>query len=629
MICLYILLICFTTDEEATTIRQLEIFPIYTADNQRRFTSLEVKLNRSIVGKRVALLSTMDGLQPEVLGASVNFHFLLYSTAQEKAFYDYLNIFTVSRGDYFIQEVIPNLKSLYANYPEQTVATLLNMLESLSSLNRDNTRFIQQLQQSSFVPTVSPQETVEFKIPSEVFDPSVPQMSDLLGGEFFPMSSFCREDYLVFLRSVGLKTVLDWPALITCAQSIENLPEISREESQTKLARANNLLKYLESNIDRLTGKEKKQKAAESSFSLLGLFFAGDKPGDKHISLQEIDSYLESLQYISWFPCLVEPPNRCMPWHAPAKGKLSILASPVVVSPLSEAWLCSATRRIALSDVSSSLLRKSLGFGNPHSIQTIAMQLKELATKFRDYLSSTDLVDSELQNLRVVVTGLIPQLYERLNSAPQDRYELIVSILESCSWIWVGDDFVPPLKVAINAGVNAAPFLYQLPQDLHVFTNLFSLFKVKQNFNYIDYIAALRSMAETTGAVSQEISDSQPLSVTHLDMAISLVTLLSTEGADSLARHTIYVPDSVGKLHPSTKLVNDDVPWLSGPQYLSVRSDCKFIHPNISSRVAEKLGVQSLRHTLISKNMEQNLFVGSNTNTSAIESFGQAESLTR
>jgi sacsin len=102
--------------------------------------------------------------------------------------------------------------------------------------------------------------------------------------------------------------------------------------------------------------------------------------------------------------------------------------------------------------------------------------------------------------------------------------------------------------------------------------------------------------------------------------------MLSAEGSINPHVHTIYAPDSSGRLAASTELVNDDVPWLSGPAYASIRVGCRLIHPNISSLVAEKLGVKSLRLTLVNQNAEQNLF--GNSQSSAVEAFGQAESLT-
>jgi hypothetical protein len=187
--------------------------------------------------------------------------------------------------------------------------------------------------------------------------------------------------------------------------------------------------------------------------------------------------------------------------------------------------------------------------------------------------------------------------------------------------------------------VNAAPYLYQLPQDLRVYNRLLGAFGIKVTFTPRDYIEVLRQMAVNstslleTGSLSstQEIkrqgqgsqASLQPLSDAKIDLAVALVTLLSAEGGIDANVHTIYAPDSSGCLIHSTELVNDDVPWLSGPEYASTRTGCRMIHPNVSSLVAQKLGVKSLRLTLVSRNLEQNIFASTGSVNDEVVAFGQ------
>ena len=81
-----------------------------------------------------------------------------------------------------------------------------------------------------------------------------------------------------------------------------------------------------------------------------------------------------------------------------------------------------------------------------------------------------------------------------------------------------------------------------------------------------------------------------PLSDAKIDLAVSLVTLLSAEGDINAEVHVIYAPDSTGRLAHSVTLINDDIPWLHGAEHAASRVGCRFIHPNISSLVAQKLG---------------------------------------
>jgi len=200
-----------------------------------------------------------------------------------------------------------------------------------------------------------------------------------------------------------------------------------------------------------------------------------------------------------------------------------------------------------------------------------------------------------------------------------------------------------------------------------VYSSLFSLFNVKTRFSSRDYIEVLQKLAMECKVVSSQSSSEKyiqrkiignvdsssscgssssssssgdelidiPLNDLRLDLAISLVTLLSSEvSINILNSQIIYLPDQMGYMLSSDKLINDDVPWLSGPEYISIRSGCRLIHRSISTLVAEKFGVKSLRLYLLSKNLEQNLFISNNSvtskdnNNNEIESFGQAESLT-
>ena len=155
------------------------------------------------------------------------------------------------------------------------------------------------------------------------------------------------------------------------------------------------------------------------------------------------------------------------------------------------------------------------------------------------------------------------------------------------------------------------------------------------------------------------VPNSTPLSEHLIDVVVSLAALLTTETSSSfisqLSSYCIYIPDQHGRLAVSTTLTHDDgmntvynfllpdfiskfypklVPWLSGQEYIAIRKGRRLCHPNLSSQVASRLGVQSLRLGLISCNLAQQLFQVPNAGTSdssglgQVEGFGQTESLT-
>ena len=214
--------------------------------------------------------------------------------------------------------------------------------------------------------------------------------------------------------------------------------------------------------------------------------------------------------------------------------------------------------------------------------------------------------DSALfQDSRERITTLIPLLYQRLNAVcgggvGEGRDNTLLEELRGQKWIWVGDSFVPPNRVALTTSVNATPYLYQLPQDLRVYGKLLGSFGIKRVFTPRDYIQVLREMYDSSSVILPEgpaqdtVSSAsvcvRALSDARIDLAVSLVTLLSSEGEIDANVHAIYAPDSTGRLGHSITLINDDVPWLSGPEYASTRTGCRFVHPNISSTVAQRLG---------------------------------------
>ena len=100
--------------------------------------------------------------------------------------------------------------------------------------------------------------------------------------------------------------------------------------------------------------------------------------------------------------------------------------------------------------------------------------------------------------------------------------------------------------------------------------------------------------------------------------------------------HTINISSSPPHPHPHTSFIpSHPHPHTSFIPYHFLLTGLRLIHPNVSSLVAEKLGVKSLRLTLLSQNLEQNLFgggAGPGESSGAggrdnVEAFGQAESL--
>ncbi len=112
-----------------------------------------------------------------------------------------------------------------------------------------------------------------------------------------------------------------------------------------------------------------------------------------------------------------------------------------------------------------------------------------------------------------------------------------------------------------------------------------------------------------------------PLSKSQLELCISLVQRLSDLSSE-LRDSDIWVPDETAKMAIATELSYDDIPWLitSGRSQDKIR----LVHPTISAGTGGKLGVRSLRMSLVMDNFDSLDFAIPHG-----EAFGQAEPLTR
>lgn len=447
---------------------------------------------------------------------------------------------------------------------------------------------------------------------------------------------------------------------------------------RSKLHRSNMFLAFLGKNIARLMKELAEPPAAVKSSSqgssnlakltmswlpirsLFGEQVAVLQEEEKQASTSPRE-YLAKLVDIPWLAVIASPTelHMCMPSRTADDGTAASscsCAAPVKTRPRADAWFCSATHYISNAAVSETL-STAFGWSEPVPARDIATQLSEVAKRYMQLKASKSL-SCDLEEIRLQLAVMVPQFYQKLNLSAREAHGSardIVNVLETAAWIWVGDGFVPINKVASAVSINASPYLYQLPQDLKVHKSLLALFNIQSTFTYRDYLQVLRQMATECSAIDNSLlsydpkikpdksplsfSSLKPLADTQIDLAVSLVTQISMEssGLDPL-NVDVFVPDINGCLLRSAELVNDDVPWLSGPEYANVRVGCRFIHPNISSAVAEKLGVKSLRLLKINTSANQAFFSDADTGTDAegnhsgvaahIESFGQSESIT-
>lgn len=507
----------------------------------------------------------------------------------------------------FYTQLLGQAAVLRAKFPQEYDTLILKILINLPLIAKEDKGFFQVMKSSALMPAAN---NTLARIDG-LYDPTNIEIKRLLDHEYFPSEKFCAEELLPVLRSLGLRVLIDWQGVINCATSVETIPE---QQQKLKTERASVLLQYLDKNIARLLGEEPASKTS-GGFSLFGSISALFNDKGKQENAEDLELYISQLRTIRWLPVLELPPVSYMPWPKDINSACSMASETV---SLNDAWYCSATRRVVAQPITSNSLKKCLMWDQLIDGTTYCIQLKEISAIYQSLPNGS----KEKYEMQQTISNVVHNIYDRLNKC-QD-IDKLRPLLENVQWIWLGQDFVGLTKTALVFPFNAAPYLHQLPESFKVYTRLLETFEFKCNFSYRDFIEALREMALSTGYDSQS-KTSSPLSNSMVDVAISLVTLIANEGFHSLQSQMIFVPDINCKLVPSTELVNDDVPWLIGPEFVAIRSACRFVHPSISTKVGEKVGVKSMRLSMLSKSIESTMFAASNA---TIESFGQAESLT-
>lgn len=626
--------------------------------------------------KEKGALADMSNLIPSLLPN----HFVRHDTSrpEELQLLRRLGVKIYSRSSYFKQEFLPNIQRNFQSNAADTTSVLIVMLSELNSLVEEDKMFLEYLKNTAFLPSgvvdytrlQSDAKSVSLHRPKDLFDPLDSELRAILGSSFFPADVFCREDLVLFLRAVGLKTTLDWPEIVDCAQSIHNDSVDSTRGQTGSVAgqvegsrdRAQHLCLFIDRNADRLFrvtvgntslvgggssgGGEKDNKSFAPSAVVNKLFgfrsmFGQQSTEPVSVSSplpEDRDRCIRQLMGLRWIPTVAAAPHVAMPWPV---TQVPTLVTPTQCRPFTDAWQCSASLYLASVTVQSPQFMNALGWSAPIPPLVAAVQLKrlsELHTKLES--SETDTAD--------LLTSLLPLLYQRLSASMQDnaQFSQVFETLENVAWVWVGGTFLTPNRLAFSTSVNAQPYLFQVPQELLTHSKLLSVFGVQPNFGANDFISVLRRMADASGSSAVVADDSasiqcSTLSEHQLSLALALATLLGSEssgtagGVVSLKDREVFLPDSTGRLALSHRLVLDDVPWNAGPVCASVRKSERLAHPNIAAKVADRLGVRSLRALLVSRSASaeaDNIFSATDTNISGgaarAEAFGQAESLT-
>ena len=249
----------------------------------------------------------------------------------------------------------------------------------------------------------------------------------------------------------------------------------------------------------------------------------------------------------------------------------------------------------------------------------------------------------------------VPTLYKALETALSasdaageggGEAAAVLAALSEQPCIWSGESFVRPASTALHSPLNLAPHLHTVPKGLQCFDGLLRKLGVRPQIEAGQYLQLLESLAKGGGG-SGGGGTVAPLSRDDLQLCLAIAQQLASPAHQPLPRETVYLPDRAGILAPAHELMYDDAPWLTdgtavpGATALSggegsgggggmppvpaamPSARTRRVHLDVAHDVAQRLGAQSLRRWLITRNADT-LSLGQEN----VEAFGQHESLT-
>ncbi|KAK4261932.1 hypothetical protein QN277_004866 [Acacia crassicarpa] len=525
------------------------------------------------------------------------------SNIEEDILSRYYGVKRMGKAQFYKLYIFDTIRELQSEVRD---SIMLSVLQNLPLLSLEDITFRDLLRNLEFIPTLNG----ALKCPSVLYDPSNEELFALLeNSDCFPSGPFQESEILEILRGLGLRTSVSPETIVESARHIEHL---MHEDQQRAYSRGKVLLSYLEVNAL----KWLPDQIADNKRTVNRILSQAATAFRSHNTKSDLEKFWNNLRLISWCPVLISAPFQSLPWPAVS----SKVAPPKVVRPQTDLWLVSASMRILDGECSSTALSYSLGWMSPPGGSVIAAQLLELG-------KNNEIVTDQV--LRQELALVMPRIYSILTSLiGSDEIEIVKAVLEGCRWIWVGDGFATSDEVVLDGPLHLAPYIRVIPVDLAVFKDLFLELGIREFLKPFDYADILCRMAARKGSSALDAQEIR---------AVTLIVHHMAEVSLYEPKVQIYLPDISGRLFLAGDLVYNDAPWLLGPEdpdgsfgnastaaWNAKKTVQKFVHGNISNDVAERLGVCSLRRTLLAESADSvNLGL-----SGAVEAFGQHEALT-
>jgi hypothetical protein len=404
--------------------------------------------------------------------------------------------------------------------PVQLDTIVLQILINLTQLLKESPGLKNELAELPMIRTRN-EKSNDLKKVTELYDPLENiEISSLLPDSFFPQERFVR--WMISLRELGLQPKLTCGGIKIAAEGIQDdYAEIVRAANARTEASMESDVRFQFHKIDRLSDRSQKliqyidthveslcQEAdPEGIKSLLSKNISesssggGIASGRESPSLISADRYkqiggewgkqLRSINFVKAFS-YIPPHHENLPWNE--KSSSLVFAAPSQCALLKDAWLCSATTRLALHGVSKDLTKSLFGWDKPITGRTASLQLLKMQFNYasaENELSKTKMASAYSPN----IISLYRLLHNELEKGSAVDIAAWVSNFEDRPVIWMQDKFIKADCCNFSDIRNHfEPFLYSIKGELSPFAELWRKLGVKSTISYADLANILRRM---------------------------------------------------------------------------------------------------------------------------------------
>ena len=384
--------------------------------------------------------------------------------------------------------------------------------------------------------------------PCELLDPQQRILNRLFEDDTdkFPHDNFVKDDILQRLRQLGMRSTPNTQDILQVAKTLQ------KPVDGVASRKASALLEFLDQNPPLL----------QSDWTLLqGLM------NERWVRRKED-----------------RPPSypTDMPWFS---GRERFFKPRDVMSQ-SKANLVGATVPLVWKPCSHEL-ETVFGWNKTTPVQHLLKQLRSACTASLNAMDGSE---------RYHFQAMLKDIYQEAAKNADLITSMIANDASFPAWIWHGDGFTSPSKIAFTlpCNINLNPYLYTVPKDFYALRSFLERCGVRQTFSESDLLgvlAMIREKYDTRGAVVEDVAGDRKLSNDILQWMVREGKPLKPD-----LRQKLLVPimtwDKTLKLLPCSECTFCDATWLKrGGTELPVTSQFPMIHDTISPAVAALLGV--------------------------------------